>query len=53
MRESALVMLKDLTIRRGVAGDDVVDPFEGGLSGVDLENDLVADHQDFRDDAAG
>jgi len=30
-----------------------VDPFEGGLSGVDLDDDLVADHENFRDNAAG
>ena len=45
--------VEDLAVRRVVAGDHVVDPFEGRLSGVDLDDDLVADHQDFGDNAAG
>src|SRR6185369_8818247 len=42
-----------LTIGGGAGGDQVMDAFEGGLASVDLDNDLVADHENFRDNAAG
>lgn len=43
----------DLTIGRILADNDVVNPFEGRLAGVHLDDDPVALHQDLGDDAAG
>ena len=42
-----------LTVWRSAGGDQVVDAFKGGLSGVNLDNDIVAHHQNFGNDAAG
>ena len=45
--------VEHLTVRRSAGGDQVMDPFEGGLAGVDLDDDPVAHHQDLGDNAAG
>jgi hypothetical protein len=44
---------EDLPLRGMVADDDVMHTFEGRLAGVNLDDDLVADHEDLGDDAAG
>src|SRR6185369_15490499 len=50
---SGLGDVEHLTVGRGAGGEQVVDAFEGRLAGVYLDDDLVADHQDLGDDAAG
>ena len=42
-----------LPVRRLLLHDDVVHPLEGGLSGVDFEDDLVGGPHQFGNDAAG
>ena len=45
--------VKNLAIWRSKRRNKVVNPFKRWLSGVHLDNDPVALHKDFRDNAAG